>query len=122
VEQLTIFEVLDAFDENSANWENVLNNHERCTVIAYIPEEALSPIEIPFRMGSSEWEHHKKIWGDYCIAIWREIGFVDNAWEKACRKLKEYRDTKKPCPMQINRCFRFKERPYFKPSHVVEYL
>jgi hypothetical protein len=127
MEQLSIFDVIYEFDENQAHWENVLDNHERCTVLAYIPDDALSPLEIPHRSGSKEFEHHKTIWGNYATAIWHYVSWVERipsetSWRFACDRLKEFRNANKPCPMEITRSFRFKDRPYFKPEHVVEYL
>lgn len=118
MQQLTIFEAMVQFDESRANWKDVAGHFEKCTILAYIPKEALAPTEIPYRIGTPEWDHHKKIWGDYCTAIWHYFWREDNAWEKACRKLQKNRDEGKPCQMEIHRdnfgCFR--------PDHVVEYL
>lgn len=114
MDQLTIFDVMSQFDENQANWVNVMNQFDKCTVVAYIPKEALSPTEIPYRHGSKEWDYHKKIWSDYCTAIWHHVG----KWEIALDKLEKYRDEGKPCPMMIYR----DNRGCFKPEKVVEYL
>lgn len=128
MEQLTIFEVLNQFDENLANWENVLDNHENCTVLAYIPEDALAPTEMfGLRWDNPMYIRKKKLWGDHATAIWGYVSWVEGipsgtSWTIACNRLKEYRDAKKPCTMVITRSYRFKDRPYFKPDHVVKYL
>lgn len=119
VDQLTIFDVIYEFDESKANWTDVIGHFEKCTVLAYIPKDALAPTEIPYKLGSKEFKYHKQIWSDYCTAIWHQIGFAENAWEIALRKLKEYRDEGKPCPMDIHRS---KSDDEFRPTHVVEYL
>lgn len=123
MQQLTIFDVMYQFDENLANWKDVLGQFEKCIVLAYIPEDALSPLEQGYSgPGNQEKERRHKLWGDYTTAIWHHISFVDDAWEKACRKLQEYRDTNKPCPMEIHRSNHFMRMNDFKPDHVIEYL
>ena len=120
MEQITIFDVINQFDEKLANWEDVLGQFEKCTVLAYIPEDAKSPLEQGYSgPGNPEKERRHKIWGNYTKAIWHQLGFVDNAWEKACRRLEEFRDSKKPCPMVIHRSIR---KDDFRPDHVVKYL
>jgi hypothetical protein len=127
MEQLTIDDYYWEFNESLANWDDVLGQFEKCTVLAYIPKDALSPLECGidgkgFRIGSKEWKYHTKLWRDYTVAIWNQIGFVDDAWEKACRKLQKYRDEGKPCEMELTRSDHFMRMNDFRPEHVTEYL
>lgn len=117
--QLTIFDVIERFDENLANWTDVLGSFERCTVLAYIPKEAKSAMKNGFP-DTPEKKRIDDIWGNYACAIMSYIGFVDKRWEKACNKLQEYRDAGKPCPMEIHR--RKDGTMDFVPERVVEYL
>lgn len=119
MEQLTMFEVLEQFDPNLAKWDNVLNCFEKCTVLAYIPQDALSPLEQWRRKYNPD---DYKLWGNYAMAIWRRLGHSDKAWSIACNMLQEYRDSNRPCLMQINRSIEFPDRYYFKPDRVAEYL
>lgn len=43
--QLTIFDVIEQFNENLANWTSVGGSYEKCTILAYIPRDALAPTE-----------------------------------------------------------------------------
>lgn len=123
MDQLTIFDVMSQFDENLANWTDVLGHFETCVILAYIPKDALSPLEQwTLRWDDPERKRKEKIWRDYCTAIWHQIGNVDDSWEKACRKLQKYRDEGKPCEMELSRSHRFMRMNDFRPDHVVEYL
>jgi hypothetical protein len=128
MEQLTIFKVLNEFDENLANWVNVFDNHEHCTVLANIPEDALAPTEMfGLRWDDPMYIRQKKLWGDHATAIWDHVSWIEGfpsgtSWTIACDRLKEYRDAKKPCFMVITRSHRYKGKIDFKPKHVVKYL
>jgi hypothetical protein len=126
MDQLTIFDVINQFDEILANWINVFNEFDKCYVKAFIPKDALSPLEQGYSGTiNPEKERRHKLWGDYTTAIWSYLMDVEKipqgkAWDEAAEKLKEYRDTEKPCPMEVVRWH--SRNTDFRPEHVVEYL
>lgn len=129
MEQLTIDDVIFQFDENLANWEDVLGQFEKCSILAYVHEDALSPLEVGngFRYDSEVFNYHTKIWGRYASAIQKYLLWVEKepnetSWNKACRRLQDYRDSKKPCPMIVSRSKHFNNMNNFRPNHVVKYL
>lgn len=60
MDQLTIFEVINEFDDSKCNWIDILEEFEICTVLAVIPAEGFSPLENPYKYGSDEYEKAKK--------------------------------------------------------------
>lgn len=120
MQQLSMDDLLQQFDEDLANWKDILGQFEICTVRAYIPIDALSSLEQwQMRWEDPERKRRVKLWGDYCTAIWHHVGFAENAWQIACKKLENYRDERKPVEMQLTRR---KNGIDFIPDRVVEYL
>lgn len=120
IDQLTIFDVLYEFDETKANWTDILRTFERCTVLAMIPEEGMSPLENPFKRGTEDHTKRDRLWSDYTYAIFSYLdGDQSTKWFRACDMFKKHRDDQKPCPMVV---YRSKRSDEFRPSHVVEYL
>jgi hypothetical protein len=120
MEQLSMDDLLYQFDEDLAKWEDISGHFEICTVRAYIPKDALSPLEQwQMRWEDPERKRREKLWLDHCVAIWHQVGFAENAWQIACRKLESYRDEGKPVEMQLTRR---KHGIDFIPDRVAEYL
>jgi hypothetical protein len=127
MDQLTIFDVINQFDESRVRWENVMNEFEIGYVKAYIPKDALSPLEQNYSNGLSgaERERFHKLWSNYTSGIWGYILSTEKiphstSWHKACDRLQEYRDAGKPCPMEVVRWFN--KHNDFYPENVIEYL
>lgn len=119
MDQLTIFEVINEFDDSKCNWVDVLGAFETCTVLAMIPAEGFSPLENPYKYGSEEHQKAHKIWREYAYAIFSHIGPSEKSWEVACNRFKSHRDSNEPCLMQI---YRTKRSDDFRPSEVMEYI
>lgn len=59
-----------SLNPNLACWNNILDDHERCDVLAYILGDALSPLEQHYHgLGNNETERIHKLWCDYAYAI-----------------------------------------------------
>jgi len=124
--QLTIDDVIYAFDEKLANWQDILGKLELCYVKALVPEGALDPLEQSYNPRNPEKERIHQLWSNYATAI---QGYIlrnegvphGEAWHLATERLKEYRSNQEPCPMEVTR-YPYSSREDFKPDHVVEYL
>jgi hypothetical protein len=108
------------FDEAKGIYKS-LAEFKYCDVLAYVPKEALCPIECGFEKGADNiWRmrrrrlprYHQDIWSGYISSIAKYEG----NWDETDKKLKYHRNNSIPAKMRITLNFDF------RPAHVVEYL
>jgi hypothetical protein len=115
VQQLTLFDALETFDERMANWKQISSDVVYCHVLAYIPADALSPTEQHYtEPGDPEKDRKHQLWIEYARAIWMRSSKMD--WLEAVKLLQKHRDEQTPCKMWIDR------HSKFRPERVAEYL
>lgn len=118
VEELTIFETLNSFDESRANWRHLPKfNTEYCDVLAYVPKQALSIEENDYFHRDKRKNFEYGLWENHCFAIWRYHQTL--SWDKASELLQRYRDNDKPVYMRI---YKNKNLEWFVSTQVVKYL
>lgn len=122
IEELTIFETLNSFDERAANWKCIQGSGiEYCKVLAYVPNQALSPTENSY--SSIHYAEVRKkefefcVWKNHCFAIWQYHEGI--SWDEACMMLEKHRDEGKPIGMKI---FKNESLEWFEATQVVKYL
>ena len=115
MDQLTIFDVIDGFDESQAYWKDVLGAFEICLVKAFIPKDALSSLETWKKYDKNEQKRMFDVWHDHAYAIY-SAGY---SWDSARDLLKKHREEGTPGIMGL---YRYKNGKGFRPARVAEYL
>lgn len=110
IEQLTIFDTLESFDSNKANWKRDERGKEYCEVLAYVPTNAVKTAK------SSKIEDFQyELWEYHCHAIWIYTGC---SWKEAVELLNEHRVNENPIGMKF-----YKENmALFLATQIEEYL
>ncbi|WNF36425.1 hypothetical protein RJD24_18685 [Bacillaceae bacterium IKA-2] len=116
IEQLTIFETFNTFDEGKAYWKD----NSCCYISGFVPKDALSPVESDLYPGCVKKKNfHYELWEHHAYGIWSYINKTKKFdWAEAIKILEEHRDNKIPIKMKI--CYELKE--WFIYTQVNEYL
>lgn len=93
IEQLSIFETLNSFDESRAKWKRDAGGKEYCEVLAYVPAQA---VKTGKRSKIEDYQY--ELWEFHCHAIWI---FAKCSWEEAVVLLNEHRLNEKPIGMKF---------------------
>lgn len=118
MEQLSLIELLNNFNPQLANWKPGVDNHKYCEILAYIPADALSPIEQSYSGPTNDLkEYRHRLWCNHALAINDYLG-VNAKWEEAISLLGKHRKANLPIGMKITE-WRMK---YFMNTQVVKYL
>lgn len=119
IEQLTIFETINTFDEGQAIWKG--NRNKYCMIRGYVPERILSPKELENLQSckSKKKEFYYELWEHHVFAIWSyQNKKMEINWNSAERLLNKHRDNRTAIEMKIP----YELRDWFTATQVDEYL
>lgn len=117
IEELTIFETLNTFNEKDAYWKDKTH----CYITGYIPKDALSPFRNDYPPGCNckQKGFYYELWEHHVFAIWsyhHERKKI--SWDEAVNILEIHRNTQTPVLMKIYKGV----KDWFIYTQVKEYI